>query len=54
MFLKSEGRGGGPNDPVKFFESAFNEIYLVNPQLLGAEGQRKYGVAMEHPFYEIL
>lgn len=54
MFLKSEGRGGGPNDPLIGFESVFQELFgTFDGQSVSPE-DRKYFDAKSHPLYDIL
>ena len=50
--MKSEGRGGGPNDPAKCFESVFNDLY--QNRTYASPEDRKFTDAKSHPLYEIL
>jgi len=45
--LKSEGRSGGPIDPLTSFKEVFNELY-------GGLDDRKYREPHDHPLFEYL
>lgn len=46
--MKSEGRGGGPNDPVKSFEAVYSDLYLQSGN------EEKKQDAKAHPIYELI
>ena len=46
LFLKSEGRGGGPNDPLTSFDDIFKDLYPWN-ELAPKDSK-------EHPLYDVL
>ena len=47
IFLKSEGRAGGPTDPIQDFETVFNSLYLNDED-------RKNNDFKVHPLYDLL
>lgn len=66
MFLKSEGRGGGPNDPTMGFAEIINLLYNSEPTGSAAVVENKtdgedvsekppvYSNPLDHPLYECL
>lgn len=47
LYLRSEGRAGGPNDPIGCFADVFNNVYGIN-------NESKYKTYQDHPLYDHL